>query len=187
MRIIFTRHPLSLVDYDYISDTSGWSFMEDSAPISNTAPATDPAVSDPSAFSSQGINTGALISAGGQVIGGVGSLMMGYQEAGADEYNAQLELMKGQFEENSLNMQEDETLSTQKAIYAKAGVELSGSPLDVALQTATNYEYDKQVTEFNAQSAANMDNYEAQMAKSKGEFGAASSFISAAGSLLTLV
>ena len=45
-------------------------------------------------------------------------------------------------------------------------------------------EYDKQVAMFNAQSAANMDEYEAKMAKSKGDMGLSMGILGAAVSLL---
>jgi hypothetical protein len=136
------------------------------------------------AASSGGIGLGTAIKAGSSIMAGVGAYMQGQEMAGAYEYNASLELMKGQFEVEEISGKEDETLSTQKAMYAKAGVEQSGSVLDVALDTATNYEYDKQVATFNAQSAANMDEYEAKMAKSKGDMGLSMGILGAAVSLL---
>jgi len=116
------------------------------------------------------IGAGTITSAFGSVIQGLGGYMQGQEEAGADEYNASLALMQGQFNVEQIGLQEGETLSTQKAMYAKAGVEQSGSVLDTALNTATNFEYDKQVATFNAQSAANNDKYEAAVAKQQGNF-----------------
>lgn len=116
------------------------------------------------------IGAGTLTSAFGSVIQGIGGYMQGQEEAGADEYNASLALMQGEFNVQNIGLQEGETLSTQKAMYAKAGVEQSGSVLDTALNTATNFEYDKQVATFNAKSAANMDQYEARVAKQQGGF-----------------
>ena len=125
-----------------------------------------------------------VASAGATVMAGVGAYMQGQEMAGAYEYNASLALMQGQFEVDEISGKEDETLSTQKAMYAKAGVEQSGSVLDVALDTATNYEYDKLVAQYNAQSAANMDEYEAKMAKSKGEMGLATGILGAVAKLI---
>lgn len=128
----------------------------------------------------------AITKAGGDVISGIGSYMQGMEAAGADEYNANLDLMQGQFNVDAIDSEESEELSTQKAMYAKAGVAFSGSAVDVALETATTYEYDKQVANFNAQSKANMDNYEAAMEKQKGEFGLAAGMLQGAGALLPL-
>ena len=120
--------------------------------------------------SNQSIGAGTITSAFGSILQGVGGYMQGQEEAGADEYNASLALMQGEFNVEQIGLSEGETLSTQKAMYAKAGVEQSGSVLDTALNTATNFEYDKQVATFNAQSAANNDKYEAAVAKQQGAF-----------------
>ncbi len=111
-----------------------------------------------------------FLKAGGDLLGGIGAYMQGQDSASADEYNARLALIEGDFQVQQLSRDEDLTLSTQKAMYAKAGVEHSGSVLDTALSTATNYEYSKQVSNFNSQSKANMYDYEAQVAKQKGKF-----------------
>jgi hypothetical protein len=166
---------------DTISDISGWTLTEDNLSESNTAPYTPPEFTSPSGPS---IPFGNIIGAGASVMAGVGAYMQGEEMAGAYEYNASLALMKGQFEVEEISGKEEETLSTQKAMYAKSGVEQSGSVLDVALDTATNYEYDKQVATFNAESAANMDNYEAAMAKSKGQMGLATGILGAVAKLI---
>lgn len=166
---------------DTISDISGWTLTEDNLSESNTAPYTPPEFTSPSGPS---IPFGNIIGAGASVMAGVGAYMQGQEMAGAYEYNASLELMKGQFEVEEISGEEAAKLSTQKAEYAKAGVEQSGSVLDVALNTATNMEYDKQVAMFNAKSAAAMDDYEAKMAKSKGDMGLSMGILGAAVSLL---
>ena len=166
---------------DTISDISGWTLTEDNLSESNTAPYTPPEFTSPSGPS---IPFGNIIGAGASVMAGVGAYMQGQEMAGAYEYNASLELMKGQFEVEEISGEEAAKLSTQKAEYAKAGVEQSGSVLDVALNTATNMEYDKQVAMFNAKSAAAMDDYEAKMAKSKGDMGLGMGILGAAVSLL---
>ena len=169
---------------DTISDISGWTLTEDSLSdegLSYTSPYSAPEFSSPSGG---GIGMGTAIKAGSSIMAGVGAYMQGQEMAGAYEYNASLELMKGQFEVEEISGEEAAKLSTQKAEYAKAGVEQSGSVLDVALNTATNMEYDKQVAMFNAKSAAAMDDYEAKMAKSKGDMGLSMGILGAAVSLL---
>ena len=151
---------------DNLPDFSALSLPEDGLLFSDSS-----SVASPSASSGGGIGMGQAFSAGASVMAGVGAYMQGQEMAGAYEYNASLELMKGQFEVEEISGAEASKLSTQKAEYAKAGVEQSGSVLDVALNTATNMEYDKQVAMFNAKSAAAMDDYEAKMAKSKGDMG----------------
>lgn len=129
-------------------------------------------------------SAGSLLGSGSSILGGIGSYIQGQEIAGADEYNASLALMKGNFEVDEISGSEDETLSTQKAMYAKSGVEQSGSVLDTALNTATNYEYDKQVATFNSQSEANVDTYNAKMAKSQGQMGLAEGILSGVAKLL---
>ena len=129
-------------------------------------------------------SAGSVLGAGASILGGIGSYMAGQETAGADEYNASLALMQGQFQVEQIEGEETDTLSTQKAMYAKAGVAQSGSVLDTALQTATQFEYSKQVATYNAQSAANMDIYEGKVAKSQGEMELATGLLKGVGSLL---
>jgi hypothetical protein len=164
---------------DNLPDFSTLSLPEDGLLFSDSSSA-----ASPSASSGGEIGMGQAFSAGASVMAGVGVYMQGQEMAGADEYNASLELMEGTFNVEQIGMEEGSTLSTQKAMYAKSGVEQSGSVLDVALNTATEYEYSKQVANYNAQSAANMDNYEAAMAKSKGKMGLAEGILGAVGKLI---
>lgn len=117
------------------------------------------------------------LAAGGSILGAFGDIMAGDESQQADDYNASLALTQGQFEVNDLDTSEEDTLSTQRAMYAKAGVTMSGSPLDTALNTATGYEMDKQIATYNAQSAANMDTYQGQLSKQQGEFKAAGTLL----------
>jgi hypothetical protein len=52
--------------------------------------------------------------------------------------------------------------------------------LDTALATATQYEYSKQVATYNAQSQANMDTYEAKVAKEQGNLALAGGLLGGA-------
>jgi hypothetical protein len=115
---------------------------------------------------------GSLMGAGGDFLSAYGAVTQGEEEQTAYNYNANLALEQGQFDVTDLSEQETDTLSTQKAIYAKSGVEFSGSPLDTAVNTATNFEMDKQIATYNAQSQANMDTYEGQVAKQQADFSA---------------
>jgi hypothetical protein len=128
---------------------------------------------------------GDILKFGGDIFGGIGSLMQGEEMNDAYRYNAQVLNEQAQIVEaagalkiEELEVAKDEMLGTQKATYARAGVTMSGSPTDVALQTATNAEFDKLVVKYNSdveasklKSQANLDTYYGRMAKSKGEFG----------------
>ena len=120
------------------------------------------------------------LQAGGSILSAYGDILSGDESQQADEYNASLALEQGQFEVQNTDLQEASTLSTQEAMFAKAGVTMSGSPLDTALNTASNFEMTKQVETYNAASKANELNYEGAVAKQQGEFGAAGSLLQGA-------
>lgn len=118
-----------------------------------------------------------------------GAIQEGKQQQQANEYNAELTLQAGEIDVANLEKEEENLSSTQKAAYAKAGVTLSGSPLEVMLQSATNFEMDKATAKYNAESKANMLRYEGKVAKASGKFNAAKilmgSAVNTAGSIPT--
>jgi hypothetical protein len=118
--------------------------------------------------------------AGGSILSAFGDILSGDESQQADDYNASLALEQGQFEVQNTDLQEASTLSTQEAMFAKAGVTMSGSPLDTALNTASNFEMTKQVETYNAASAANMDKYKGEVAAQQGEFSAAGDLLKGA-------
>ena len=144
-----------------------------------------------SAVDSSGNSTmpgiGSLMGIAGDFLSAYGAVTQGQEEQQAYNYNANLALMQGSFDVNQLNLQETDTLSTQKAIYAKAGVEMSGSPLDTAVNTASNFELDKQIATYNAQSKANMDRYEGEVAKQQADFKAGMDVFSGVADLAMLL
>lgn len=130
--------------------------------------------------SGNSLSLGNVLQAGGSFLGAFGDIMVGDQTAAADNYNAQLALEQGQFSVDDLNLREADMLSTQKAMYAKAGVTMSGSPLDTAFNTATQFERDKQIATYNAQSKANMYQYEGQVAQAQAQFKSGQDMLSGA-------
>lgn len=146
-----------------------------------TVPTTDePSYVDSSGNYASGLNMGNMLKGGGSIFSAFGDIMAGDQANQAYQYNAQLALEQEGFSIDKLDKAEVGMLSTQRAMYAKAGVAMTGSPFDVALKTATNFEMDKQITRYNAQSKANMDVYQGQVAKSQGEMKAAGDLLSGA-------
>ncbi len=121
---------------------------------------------------------GSLLSAGGAFLGAYGDILQGQEQQDAYEYNANLALQQGQFEIEGLDIQETDYLSTQKAIYAKSGVAMSGSALDAAVNTASQFEMDKQISNYNTQSKANMERYKGEVAKQNSDFKAGMSILS---------
>ena len=157
---------------------------DDYGGVDTYVPPTSSQISGSTLTTSSGVPIGSVVSAGADILGGIGGYLQGQETQQADEYNASLALMQGQFQTEQIGEEETQTLSTQKAIYAKVGVEQSGSVLDTALSTATQYEYSKEIANYNAQSQANMDNYEGEVAAQQGKIALASGFLKAAGSLL---
>lgn len=133
---------------------------------------------DSSGHFASGLNLGPLIKMGGTFLGAYGDILAGNQRNEASQYNAQLALQQEGFAIDKLDKAEVSILSTQKAMYSKAGVAMTGSPLDVALKTATNFEMDKQITKYNAQSRANMYQYEGALAQSQGQIKAGMDLLS---------
>ena len=117
---------------------------------------------------SGGMNWGA-IGTGLQVAGSIGSaigtMQAGAQTRAADENNAALVAEQGVLEQYQLDKSEVALQSTQQAMFAKAGVTMTGSPLDAMLQSSANFELDKQISKYNTQSKVDMLNWEGKMAQ----------------------
>lgn len=127
-----------------------------------------------------GLQIPSFLKLGSSILKGFGDLEVGKQEAGAYEYNAQLAEDEGSITQYQLGYAEEGLLSTQRAMYAKAGVTQSGSPLDVAVQSATQAEMDKQIARYNTESKANMYRYEAQVAQSQSKIKAGEDLLTGA-------
>ena len=57
----------------------------------------------------------------------------------------------------------------QEALYSKAGVTLSGSPLEVISDTAAEFEYDQMITDYNAKLGISRAESQAKYEEFKGE------------------
>ena len=104
-------------------------------------------------------------------------------EQAADERNAQLSDIQAQEIITSGEITQEEMAgqalilrSAQESAYAKAGVMLSGSPLEVMLHSATDFEFDMAIERYNtavkvsqAQSQAQVDRYSGQLARQSGK------------------
>jgi hypothetical protein len=107
----------------------------------------------------------------GMIGSAIGTYMQGQEEKRAYDYNAALVREQGVIEQYQLGKEEVGTLSAARAMTAKAGVTQSGSPLDAALASASGFELDKQIANYNTQSKANMLSWEGEQAKKAGTFG----------------
>lgn len=99
-----------------------------------------------------------------------GQITEGYQQAQAAEYNAAVARQKaqaarkaGKLEADRIRKQRERLTGRQKALYAKAGVTFSGSPMEVMIDSATNYEMDALITEYNYEVEARQSESQAQI------------------------
>lgn len=172
------------MNFSYADDQSNtlaaWNNLAgtNSTSVNNQVP--DASFFDSSGNSMSGLDTGDMMKLAGSGLSAWGDILAGNEANQADQYNAQLAIEQGEFRISELDYEEASILSTQKAMYAKAGVTMSGSPLDAALNTASQVEMDKQITTYNAQSKANMDIYKGKVAESQGQVKAGEALLSGA-------
>lgn len=158
----------------------------------NTPSYVDSSGNDPTSMASGGMggfNFGPMAAGlkfGGDIFAGYGSLLEGKQKAKAFQYNTQLVLDQNTIEIGKLDKIETILASQQRAGYLKSGVTLAGSPLDVMVESSSRIQMDKQIANYNAQSKANMLDYQANMAKYEGRMKFGQSFIKGGLGLLGL-
>jgi hypothetical protein len=109
-----------------------------------------------------------------------GSFSQGKSEQEAYNQNADLITQSATLEKEKITREATLMQGTQRAAYARSGVKISGSALDVMLNTASNYEYDKMIVDYNAKLQASQQRYYGQQAYSQGMFKVGQSLISGA-------
>ncbi len=133
------------------------------------------------------IGPGGFLNILGTGVKAFGEWQQGQDIAGAYEFNSALEMDGLNFDIGRIDVAEKELAGTQAAVYAKAGVTMSGSPMDVMLKSATNFEMDKQVAQYNVKSKIAMNEYQASKAKEQANFNVASTLLSGALALAPLI
>ena len=110
-----------------------------------------------------------------------------------DEFSAQATEAAGAETQREIGIGEESMLSTQRAITAKNNVTMSGSPLDAALVTASNFEMTKATADYNTKmnvlrykSKASQDQYYGQVAQEQSQAKMASTLMSGVGSIIGL-
>ena len=99
-----------------------------------------------------------------------GSYKAGKDEQKAYDVQAQLVLQEASLKKEEIAASEEALAGEQRQAYAKAGVKLSGSALDVMLDSATQYEFDKLVVDYNARVKSQILEYQGKVAKNAGLF-----------------
>jgi len=137
-----------------------------------------------------------IMGAAGGTVSGVGQYAQGLESSYAYKYNARLSEIQAQeaqlagdielqrIEESGVSLE-----STQRMMYAKAGVMQTGSAVDVVLKSAADVEKDKMISEFNTAvgvrdylSQAEQSKNSAKMAKVGGTIGLIGGILGGAGS-----
>ena len=91
------------------------------------------------------------------VVQAMGAYQQGKAQKAAAEYNAAVARQEGEIAQRqakiAISQSEDEARrfrARQESLYAKAGVEFSGSPAYVITDTAAEYKFDQEVLRYNA-------------------------------------
>lgn len=115
----------------------------------------------------------------GDVIGGIGSFMEGNQAKSMGNYNATIYEQQAANERTSQQLLEYQKRKANKAVYGtqvanvgKSGIKMSGSPLEVQLDSMANASLDLSIDKYNSdvkatgyQNQANMTRWEGTNAK----------------------
>ncbi len=118
----------------------------------------------------------------GTALSAYGQYRQGQAQAAASEYNAAATEEKGKYEETQARDRLRHLLGTQRALYAKAGVDItSGSPLLVMADTASKGEQEALNIRRGYQTEAGIDRFYAKQYKRAGMIGGGSTFLTGLG------
>ena len=108
-----------------------------------------------------------------------------------DEFSAEATKTAGIETDREIGIGEASMLSTQRAITAKNNVTMSGSPLDAALVTASNFEMSKATADYNSKikelqyrSKASQEQFYGQQAQEASMFKMGETLMSGVGSII---
>ncbi len=121
-------------------------------------------------------------SVAGTAMSAIGQYRAGQAQEAANEYNAQITERKAVQEEQASRDRLRKLMGTQRAMYAKAGVNLSsGSPLLVLAETAAEGEKEALNIRYGGQEESNLQRFYGTQAKKAGTIGAASTLLTGLG------
>ncbi len=113
----------------------------------------------------------------GSTMSAAGTYQSGQAQKEAYEYNANVATEKGKYEEEQSRLRLSRLMGTQRALYAKAGVDLSsGSPLLTLAETAYQGEQEAQNIRRGYKSEATINRFYGVQASKAGTMGAISTF-----------
>lgn len=134
----------------------------------------------------------AVIGLGGGILKSVTQLSAGQKEQEAFDYNAGIAEQEAELIKQGADLDEYRSRKRLKsftgeqiASYAKSGVELTGSPLDVIQDSIANAELEISIDRFNSETAASKKKSEAKRGRQYGKDARTSSYLKAGGTLLS--
>lgn len=108
---------------------------------------------------------GAAVSAIGSIYSGMAQAAGYKAEAQAKKYEARAQSEAGSYESRQQDDRNKRLTGQQITATAASGVDISGTPSDVIVDSRTEGEMDKRAIRYNYQFKANLANYEAKVAK----------------------
>ena len=144
---------------------------------------------------------GAVLGGVGGIISGIGSMTNAKQEVAMGEFNSEVYDQKAAAQRASGKLMEEQSrrllksqTGTQVALFAKSGIKMSGSALDVIMDSLTNAEMDIAIDNYNFEVAArgletegSLEKYKAGERARLENANSSRSFLSAAADLSKLI
>jgi len=128
----------------------------------------------------------------GNIVSGIGGVISAKQETDTGAYNAAVLQQRAEAERRSQTLLEaqkrkiiEANLGTQVALYAKSGIKMTGSPLDVMLDSLTNAEMDIAIDRYNSEVAARGYETEAQITRMEAKQRASLGYLKTGGTFLS--
>lgn len=127
----------------------------------------------------------------GAGVSAIGTVTQGIRMNKAEQYNADVAEQKGEAIRRSTDFEiarrredTDSLVSRQRALYAKAGVKFSGSPLTVMVDTIADAEFDNAILDYNAKVGISAAQSEAEHRRASGKAMVGESYVKAGSTLL---
>jgi len=119
--------------------------------------------------------------AAGTVVSAAGAIQSSQAQAAAIEYRGEMTRRQAEYAEERQRERTKSLLSSQRTGYAKAGVSIEGTPLEVMTQTAEDAELDALAIRYGGQTAQQSARFEAGSVRTAGKYRAVSNLLTGAG------
>jgi len=122
------------------------------------------------------------LSAVGSAVSGYSQITQGKRHQDIYEENANIAIQKARYEEDKSRRKTKRMLGTQRALYAKVGVDItSGSPLLIMSETAAEGEYEAEMIKWGGETEAQQLKRYGKEAKRAGMIAGTSTFLTGLG------